>query len=258
MTLKGIESYTIKTYHTDRFGKACPAAFAAFFEEAAANNARLHGFPGEFLLQHGIVWVLSRLTFTVDRYPNVGETISIHTWPSAHTPNLALRCFEVFDAENHLIAEGTTAWLVIDIKKRKLVPVPEFITNNYPVNNPPCKEFPTRVVPRLRNSEHECPVVSRKTDIDINGHVNNVRYLGWIQESMPEDFMLKYEPVLIDISYRMECGAHQKLTSKSGSTDDGDYLHSVSLDETGKELCRARTEWRKRQHIDVPYLQHQI
>ncbi|SIO19323.1 acyl-[acyl-carrier-protein] thioesterase [Halodesulfovibrio marinisediminis] len=256
MTLKGIESYTIKTYHTDRFGKASPAAFASFFEEAAANNARLHGFPGEYLLQHGFAWVLSRLTVTVDRYPYAGETISIHTWPSAHTPNLALRCFEVFDAENHLIAEGTTAWLVIDIEKRKLVPVPEFITQNYPANNPPCKEFPTRTVPRLRSPEHECPIISRKADIDINGHVNNVRYLGWIQESMPEEFMLEYEPVLIDISYRTECGALKKLTSKSGKMDDGDYLHSVSLDETGKELCRARTEWRKRQHTHVPYLQH--
>lgn len=258
MTLKGIESFTIKTYHTDRFGKASPATFASFFEEAAANNARLLGFPGEYLLKHGIAWVLSRLTLTVDRYPCAGETISIHTWPSAHTPNLALRCFEVFDAENHLIAEGTTAWLVIDIKKRKLVSVPDFISQNYPDNTPPCKEFPTRVVQRLRTPEYECPIISRKADIDINGHVNNVRYLGWIQESMPEDFMMDHEPVLIDISYRTECGASKKLTSKSGKTDDGDYLHSVSLDGTGKELCRARTEWRKRQHVDVPYLQHRI
>jgi acyl-ACP thioesterase len=85
-----------------------------------------------------------------------------------------------------------------------------------------------------------------------------VRYLGWIQESVPEDFLMEYEPALIDISYRTECGALQKLTSKSGITADGDYLHSVSHDETGKELCRARTEWRRRQHIDVPYLQHHI
>jgi len=258
MTLKGIESFTIKTYHTDRFGKACPAAFASFFEEAAANNARLHGFPSEFLLEHGIAWVLSRLTMTVDRYPDAGETITIHTWPSVHTPNLALRCFEVFDERNHLIAEGTTAWLVIDIKKRKLVPVPEAITRNYPADNPPCKEFPTRVVPRLRAGEHESPLISRKADLDINGHVNNVRYLGWIQESMPEDIMLEYEPALIDISYRAECTAQEKLISKSGKTADGDYLHSIVLEDSGKELCRARTEWRKRQQKNVPYLQHHI
>lgn len=258
MTGKGIESYTIKTYHTDRFGKACPATFAAFFEEAAANNARLHGFPGEVLLQHGIAWVLSRLTITVDRYPSIGETISVHTWPSSHTPTLALRCFEVFDAQNTLIAEGTTAWLVIDITKRKLVSVPKFITDNYPKNTPCCKEFPTRAVPRLKNVEYEIPLVSRKADIDTNGHVNNVRYLGWIQESVPENFLMEYQPVLIDISYRTECGALQKLTSKSGITIDGDYLHSVSHDETGKELCRARTEWRRRQLVDIPYLQHHI
>ena len=132
MTLTGIESHTIQTYHTDRFGLASPSTFASFFEEAAANNAALHGFPGEALYEQGIAWVLSRLSFTVDRYPSVGETITVKTWPSSHTATVALRCFEVFDATGHLIAEGTTGWLVIDIARRKMMPVPSFVTEHYP------------------------------------------------------------------------------------------------------------------------------
>ena len=253
MTLKGIEPYTIKTYHTDRFGKASPATFAAFFEEATSNNVRLHGFHFDHMLPHNVAWVLSRLTINVDHYPETGDTVTIHTWPSAHAPSVATRCFEVYDSRKNIIAEATASWLVIDLKKRRLIPLPDYVTDIYPKKNPPCKEFPTRVVPRLREAQYEVPTLSRKADIDMNGHVNNVQYFGWIEESVPEKFLMAYEPALIDVSFRQECGPHQELLSKSAMRDDGDYLHSVVHKESGKELCRARTEWRKRKPMNFPY-----
>ncbi len=32
--------------------------------------------------------------------------------------------------------------------------------------------------------------VARRSDMDMNGHINNVTYLAWTLESMPEDVYL--------------------------------------------------------------------
>ena len=34
--------------------------------------------------------------------------------------------------------------------------------------------------------------VARRSDMDMNGHINNVTYLGWALETVPEDIYLNY------------------------------------------------------------------
>lgn len=39
----------------------------------------------------------------------------------------------------------------------------------------------------------EGPVqVARRSDMDMNGHINNVTYLGWALETVPADVYLNY------------------------------------------------------------------
>lgn len=39
----------------------------------------------------------------------------------------------------------------------------------------------------------EGPVqVARRSDMDMNGHINNVTYLGWALETVPPDVYLNY------------------------------------------------------------------
>jgi len=35
--------------------------------------------------------------------------------------------------------------------------------------------------------------VARRSDIDMNGHINNVTYLAWTQETIPLDTFLNYK-----------------------------------------------------------------
>ena len=34
--------------------------------------------------------------------------------------------------------------------------------------------------------------VARRSDMDMNGHINNVTYLGWALETVPPDVYLNY------------------------------------------------------------------
>ncbi len=243
--LAGCETIPVRCYEVGADGATTPTAFADYFQEAASNNARLLGFPGERLWEQGMAWVLTRLAMEVHRYPLAGETITIRTWPSVHERNVAQRCYEAFDAQGAPLAHATSAWMVIDFASRRMVPIPDFVTEGYPSNQPPCHGFATRAVPRLRDIAHSAPLLTRRSDLDMNGHVNNARYADWVLEAVPEATLSTREPALFDITFRAECGAGATLSSSCSDTEAGESLHAVSLDD-GTELCRARVVWRQR------------
>lgn len=250
MTVSGTETLPVRCYEVGVTGVATPTTFADYFQEAASNNARDLGFPGERLWAEGVAWVLTRLSITVDRYPAAGETITLRTWPSTHDRTVAMRCYEAFDAQGNLLASGTSAWTVIDFSTRRMAPIPDFVTDEYPRNQPPCQPFATRAVPKLREIAHNAPVLTRKADLDMNGHVNNARYTDWVLESVPESFSATHEPSLVDITFRAECGAGTPLVSACSDPASRETLHSVTL-EDGTELCRARVIWRDRSAVNM-------
>ena len=54
--------------------------------------------------------------------------------------------------------------------------------------------------------------VARRSDIDMNGHINNVTYLAWTQETVPLDTFLNYK-------------LHQVCPSSQQPTHTGEQVH---------------------------------
>lgn len=46
---------------------------------------------------------------------------------------------------------------------------------------------------------------ARRSDLDMNHHVNNVAYFGWMLESVPESVVTSSELASITLEYRREC-----------------------------------------------------
>jgi fatty acyl-ACP thioesterase B len=90
------------------------------------------------------------------------------------------------------------------------------------------------------------------SDLDVNQHVNNVKYIGWILESAPISILEKHELASMTLDYRKECGRDsvlQSLTAVSGECDDGNTESSIQCDhllqlESGADIVKAHTEWR--------------
>ena len=47
--------------------------------------------------------------------------------------------------------------------------------------------------------------VARRSDIDMNGHINNVTYLAWTQETVPLDTFLNYKLHQVCMPPRPQC-----------------------------------------------------
>ena len=92
-------------------------------------------------------------------------------------------------------------------------------------------------------------VAVRWTDLDRNGHVNNLSYVAWTVESVPREILHEATPRELAISFRSECRgdasvAVQCARDTSGSVGGREvFRHRIVERETGRELSLARTAW---------------
>ncbi len=101
-------------------------ALLDLFQEAAGNSATSLGWGSDTLLARGRTWVLSRFHLRLRALPVWRDDLAVETWPSGVHRVFALREFRATGADGLLLAEATSAWLLVAVpSKRPLRPPPE-------------------------------------------------------------------------------------------------------------------------------------
>jgi len=182
------DTYTIHIYHVDRDGFTTMASICDFLQESAWKHANSASFGYEQLKEQNLIWVLSRLLIKAYRFPKWKEKIKLNTWSKGMVGIFADRDFEIFDEEEKLIISATSSWLVLDSATRK-IRRSENIKNRLPAF-PEKKALPFRAA-KIAETDFTGqgpfhPVLF--SDLDLNNHVNNARYIRRIFDSLHEKF----------------------------------------------------------------------
>ncbi len=226
-----------------------------WLQEAAGLSADELGFGAGALFPYGLTWILMRMILHIERLPSMQEPLVIATWPSKFS-HFGYRGYRIYDSERRCIVHGGSAWSVMDLATRTLAPLPEQLTAHYPEAPSACDDFSCRAIPKLRGGQACTGLIRvRRDDLDINGHVNNTKYLAWIMEKLP--FGQAAFPRMVDISFRAECHPDDELEVSSmvaghdeiapavkDATSSVQYvLHSVTRLADGSNVCRALSAW---------------
>jgi len=80
-------------------------------------------------------------------------------------------------------------------------------------------------------------------------HVNNIRYLQWVVESVPDEIIDNYYLYSIDGRFISEAYYGQTIVSLTkndiNETNDKSFIHTIKVEETEKVCATAKTIWRK-------------
>lgn len=165
---------------------------ASVFQEAAWEHA--HKLGVDFTDDGATVyWVLHRIGIRFFRRPRWGETITITTWPSRIVRLYAMREFVVHSESGELLADASSAWLVLDGERGRPVRPEQRLSREWAVDEVPLS-IPTGKLPVIVNSRERLLATDseqpewhavRRSDTDRNGHVNNARYLQWFGDAEP-------------------------------------------------------------------------
>jgi medium-chain acyl-[acyl-carrier-protein] hydrolase len=90
-------SFRIHSYEADFRGRMRLFSLLNYLQEAAGRHAALLHLAVGDLHRLGLTWVLSRYHIRVLRYPRLGETVRVRTWPSFREGKGRLRDFQVTD-----------------------------------------------------------------------------------------------------------------------------------------------------------------
>jgi medium-chain acyl-[acyl-carrier-protein] hydrolase len=244
------KEYLIHVYETGPDGYLNLCSLFNYMQDIAADHAVKLGFGRDDLMRDNRFWVLSRMYSEINMWPLWGETILIKTWPNGTDKLFALRNYEVLYPDGRHIASGTSSWLILD-RTTKRVQRPDTILSHY---NPFLKkeETPIRYASKLEPAGEYTKTSAnfriKVSDLDVNLHTNNVRYLQWTYDTYDLEFIMKNEPQSAEINYLAESICNEEITIRQSSVDKNGshYDHSVVRISDNKELCRIRIGWKER------------
>lgn len=172
------KGYTITCYEADANQLMRPTAMLDLMQEAANVNASTLGFGYDEMMNSNIAWVLSRTHVKFIDTPKWREEVNLKTWHKGVSKLFYLRDFILSDKEGNPMVLATTSWLIIDMNTRRLVRNNDLALNNTAMDAiaaPADKVvLPVDIEPELVRKH---PITW--SEIDTNGHVNNVKYAVW-------------------------------------------------------------------------------
>lgn len=150
-------------------------------------NQRLMGY--EKLTENNVGILLSRQSFRFHKMPVVDQKICIKTWEEKPEPLLFVRAYEIFDKETgEKLVSGISNWLLVDLQKRRLMPIKNFTMRKAPEKTSAHDCIPLTKILVPDNLEKLGERKIMYSDIDGNGHMNNARYGAFVIDALPEEF----------------------------------------------------------------------
>ena len=199
------------------------------------------GMSDMYILEnYNLVWIITDYNMKIDRLPVFDEKITIETYAMSHNRLFCYRAFNIKDEVGNTIIAMVATFVLMDRDTRKVHPVMSEITDAFD------SEFSKTMLRGPRFKELEGGVEQeyrvRFYDLDMNGHVNNSKYLDWIFEVMGADFLTQHIPQKINLKYVKEVRPGGMIAS-SYELDGLQSTHQISSD--GDVNAQAIITWQE-------------
>ena len=201
--------YEVTPLHADSFGRCTPASILRFAQDAAGEHCLQLGTDWDSMAKHRYFWAVIRQRMEVTRLPKTGETVTVKTWPMPTTRVAYPRATEGFDEAGNSLFKVISLWVIMDMDSRAMV-LPgksgvevvgtSFGTELKAPAGLPAGEFPNNSLRTVNFS-----------DLDVNRHMNNARYLDWVCDLLPSVFHETHPVKAVTICYMSEALEGQTL-----------------------------------------------
>ena len=207
-----------------------------YFQDIAACHADLLGIGMEQLRALHQLWVLSRLKLRFRRYPQLGEKLTVLTYPTGLNRLFATRQYQLLAENGESLVEGTSFWIVIDDAKFR--PVKPFkMLGDFAERNRERSKF---FLELDKIAEPETPPEPQlehqvlHSNIDLNRHLNNAFYAAYTVDTLGKLTGKLCHPKELQINFLIPGALNAKIRCGGRIGDDGKFYVDGRNAESGQ------------------------
>ena len=213
------QEFEIQDICVDRYGRLKPSAILYFAQEVAGRHCDALSLDYDTLASRRLFWAVTRHRVQITRLPERGETVRVETWPMPTTRVAFPRSIVVYDAAGNECCRSISLWVLMNLDTRNMIlPGKSGIAVSGTLRGTELA-LPGSLVPRLMDNSRLREV--RFTDLDRNGHMNNSRYMDWIDDLLPSAFHEKHPVKEFTVCYHSEAREGQTLDLRWDFAEDG-------------------------------------
>lgn len=181
-----VNEYTIRSRvrfsEIDHTRKMTLPGVINYFQDCSIFQSEEIGYGLEYLNKQKKAWMLSAWQIVIERYPKLGEEITVSTWASGFKGICGDRNFCMRDEAGEITACANSLWVYMDLQKGRPAKPEADEVEAYGVSKPLGMERAPRKIDIPENMTELQSFPVRRYHIDTNEHVNNCQYVQMAKE----------------------------------------------------------------------------
>lgn len=189
-------------------------------------------------------WVLSRLAVEMDEMPSAYEKFSVETWVESAMKYFTHRCFRISSEDDSKVyGYGRSIWAMIDTETRQPQNIFDIRDGDIEKYIETEKSCPIAGLNRVKMNKDARLVRSLPThysDVDINGHINSVKYIEHILDLFDLDWYRHHRLRRIEVAYVAEAHQGDRLGLWMEQKDEDEWCVRITReDDIKQEIVRC-------------------
>lgn len=178
----------IRYSETDSECRLTLEALLDYFQDCSTFHSEDLEIGLQYLNERNLFWVLISWQIVVDRYPELGERVSIGTFPYEFKGCFGYRNFCMLDESGNYIARANTLWTLLDKDSLRPGHPTKEMLEKYTLEEKLPMEYTGRKIEIPENGSMEAPITVMPWHLDANQHVNNGQYVRMAMSLLSEHF----------------------------------------------------------------------
>ncbi len=238
-------TFRVGLFDTDFKNNVKLTSVCNFLQEIAGMHADALHWSIVDLLKNDQSWVLLRLKIKIYKYPKWLDEVVIETWPVGIDGLFCIRDFRVYSTSGELLMIASSTWIIINFKNKRPVRPSTILSFEDFVPDSVFNSNLQKLQVDISNATTKETQV-QYSDLDLNQHVNNVKYVKWILDSCDLDFIKDHIIDSIEINFLKEAKYNDSIVVHRGDCLNNTQHFEVRNKNANTIHCNAIIEWKNK------------
>ena len=208
-----------------------------YFQDCSTFHSEDIGLGVEFLKERHLVWVMSSWQIVIERFPALGEMVTVGTAPYEFKGFVGFRNFLMTDEEGKRLACANTIWSLLDTRTGKPVRPSDEMVKGYVLEPKLDMDYAPRRIQLPEDMVKQDAIQIKRHHLDTNHHVNNGQFVRIAIDALSENVQVRQ----LRAEYKKQVMLGDVLIPYTKKMEDGKYV-IVLKDEEDNICCTVELQ----------------